>query len=192
MCLPSSLLKAGSQLHGSRGSAEAEGRSLVHGKAGGGGPVGQTWGVPGGLPLRGAARRNPQCPGRRRLPHHRHCTPWGPPGSLAGAEPGCIHKHPLRKRLQPRRGSSRKDSLTGEGGGTALPPLLGSCLFWRHHCQRQHVPGAAPTPLLFPPMFLLTAEPPEGRRLLLLLCPGGECHAPHSRLRILHFLGVET
>lgn len=28
--------------------------------------------------------------------------------------------------------------------------------------------------------------------LLLLLCHGGECHATHSRLRILHFMGVKS
>lgn len=33
MCLPSSLLKAGSQLHGSRDSEEAEGPSLVRSEA---------------------------------------------------------------------------------------------------------------------------------------------------------------
>lgn len=33
MCLPSSLLKAGSQLHSFRDSKEAEGPSLVHSKA---------------------------------------------------------------------------------------------------------------------------------------------------------------
>lgn len=33
MCLPSSLLKAGSQLHGSRDSAEAEAPSPVRGEA---------------------------------------------------------------------------------------------------------------------------------------------------------------
>lgn len=190
MCLPSSLLKAGSQLHGSRGSAEAEGRSPVRGKAGGGGPAGQTWGVPGGLRLRGAARRNLQCPGRRwlpagsRLPCHRHCTPRGPPGSLAGAGPGCVHKHPLQKCLQPRRGSSRKDSSTGGGRrhspsslARLLPPLEAPPLALPRTRHSTH-PSSLSTHV-----HLLTAEPPEGRRPLLLLCPGGECHAPHSGLR---------
>lgn len=123
----------------------------------------------------GGARRAPAARGSQEepaVPRQEVAASWVPsalPQALhasgAAGQPGggwtrlCPQTPPPKMPAAPERLLEEGQLNGGEGGGgTALPPLLGSCLLWRHHHWHYHVPGTAPTPLLFPPMFTCSLQ----------------------------------
>lgn len=108
MCLPSSLLKAGSQLHSSRDSKEAEGPSLVQGKAD------PCWSVPAGAGAGMRARGPPPLPASPRKLRPGQPLAAGGSGRRAMAEePATAHGIP------PELTSGCRGHQPGPAKGTA-------------------------------------------------------------------------